>query len=303
MTDQLPIPTQQKYGSYLTRQSIATDGQSVIYRAMHAITGVDVTLRLMTIQSKDVEASLQECFQILQETQQINVPNISHILDYGNEENILYIATDYWPGGSLRKRMDRRHFGLNATEPPQLPASQEVLQMADQVAEALDALHEQGVIHAQLSATSILFDAEGNAAVGDVGMLRLLKVIFNLEMTNSFNITRYSAPELWEGERPTPATDLYAFACIVYELLTGRPPFDNNSISKLMKAHTDELAPPPHYVRKELPSDLAMVFWQALAKPVDRRYPSVRKFYLDLADALQKLPEEPTDFFTFAVDT
>ncbi|MCA9913875.1 MAG: serine/threonine protein kinase [Anaerolineae bacterium] len=297
------FPTQQKYGAYLTRQLIATDGQSVIYRAMHAITGQDVTLRLIMIQSKDVEASLRECFQILQETKFITARNISHVLDYGNQENILYIATDYWPGGSLLKRMERRHFGQNATEPPQLPASQEVLQMVDQVAEALDALHEQGIIHAQLSASSILFDAMGNAAVGDVGMLLLLKALFNLETTNSFNITRYSAPELWEGHRPTAATDLYAFACIIYELLTGRPPFDNNSISKLMKAHTDELAQPPHYLRKELPSDLAMVFWQALAKPVDRRYASARKLYLDLADALQKIPEEPTDFFTFSLDS
>lgn len=297
------LPTQHQYGSYLARHLIATDGQSVIYRAMHAITGEDVTLRLMAIQSKDMDVSLEECFHILEETQQITAPNISRILDYGNEENILYIATDYWPGASLLKRMKQRHFGLNATEPPQLPAAQEVLQLVDQVADALDGLHEQGVIHAQLSASSILFDAAGNAVVGDVGMLRLLKVLFNLETTNSFNMTRYSAPELWEGERPTPATDLYAFACIVYELLTGRPPFDNNSIAKLMKAHTDDLAPPPHHVRKELPSDLAMVFWQALAKPVDRRYASVRKFYLDLADVLQKVPEEPTGFFTFALDS
>jgi serine/threonine-protein kinase len=291
---------QQKFGPYLARQPIAADGQSMIYHGMHAITGQDVTLRVMVITTKNPDEAIQECLTILAETQELDIPNISHVLDYGYQENILYVATDYWAGGSLLRRMERRHFGLDASEEPQLPSIGEVLQMVDQIASALDAMHAQDIVHAQISASSILFDAEGNAALGDVGIIRLLKSIFNLETTNSFNITRYSAPELWEGERPSPATDLYAFACLIYELLTGKPPFENNSIAKLMNAHANDVAAPPHYIRRDLPGDLAMVFWQALAKPVDRRYASARRFYDDLVNALSShAPEEPTGFFTF----
>lgn len=291
---------QQKFGPYLTREPISTDGQSVIYHGMHAITGQDVTLRVMVITTKQPEETIQECMEILEDTKALDLPNISHVQDYGHSDNILYVATDYWAGGSLQRRMAQRHFGVDAAEPPQLPSTGEVLQMVEQVAVALDALHEANIVHAQLSASSILFDDIGNAALGDVGLVRLLKSIFNLETTNSFNITRYSAPELWEGERPSPAADLYALACLVYELLTGKPPFENNSIAKLMNAHANDVAAPPHYIRHDLPGDLAMVFWQALAKPVDRRYATAHRFYLDLADALRLHPqEEDTDFFTF----
>jgi len=291
--------TQQKFGPYLTRQPLATDGQSVIYHAMHAITGQDVTLRLMVITTKDPQASIQECLGLLAETQELTIPNISRIMDYGYQDNILYVATEHWAGGSLLRRMERRHFGAESMQPPERPAAGEVLQLVEQIAVALDALHAQEIVHAQVSASSILFDADGNAALGDVGVVRLLKTIFNLETTNSINITRYSAPELWEGQRPSPATDLYAFACLVYELLTGKPPFENNSIAKLMNAHANDVAAPPHYIRPDLPSELAMVFWQALAKPVDRRYPSVQHFYGDLSNALRNFHEEPTGFFTF----
>jgi serine/threonine protein kinase len=155
------------------------------------------------------------------------------------------------------------------------------------------------IVHGQISAGSIMFNEKGDAFLSDVGLTRIMKIIYRLEFTSSFNMNKYSAPELWEGERPSPATDQYAVACLVYELLTGKAPFDDTSIYHLMQAHTNDVATPPHYLRKELPSDLAMVFWQALAKPVDRRYPSIAALLEALESALEDKLGQPTDFFTF----
>jgi serine/threonine-protein kinase len=235
---------------------------------------------------------------VLDELAIIDAPYIVKIEDHGIHESMLYIAMTVMDGGSLGDRMKQRlHTTLE--DDANLPSPGEVLQMLERVAEALDDIHSRNIVHGQIGPRSIMFDETGAAFVADIGMTRLMKIIFKLEATNSFNMNPYSAPELWEGERPSPSTDQYALACVIYELLTGKPPFNNTSIYHLMQAHMNDVAAPPHYTRPELPGDLAMVFWQALAKPVDRRYPSIMAFHDGLRKSLGEKLGEDTDFYTF----
>jgi serine/threonine-protein kinase len=291
-----------QYGPYICRSLIEADSQGGAFIAEHQTTGRKVLLRVMTVTIADVKEALKQCHDLLADLAAIDAPNIIAIEDYGSEEHTLYIALSLVQGGTLAQRMAHHRIGI-ADAPldhqPELPSTQDVLALTERMAHALDGLHAAGLVHGQLEPRTILFDRDGQAYLTEIGFTRLMKIMFRLDATNSFNMSRYSPPELWNGERPSPATDQYALACILYELLTGQVAFAGVSIYDLMKAHTEEVAAPPHYARPELPENLAMVFWQALAKPPGRRFDTVTDFYKALQKVLADRAGTGTDFFTF----
>lgn len=289
----------QQFGPYTTLKMIGAGEQSAVYTAIHESTGRIVALRATTITVKKVDNALQRCKDVLRDVQDLDIPNTVKIEDFGNDGATLYIAMTAMTGGTLLERMKQR---MLQTEQPILPSTADILMMVERLATALDTLHGLGMVHGQIQPHSIMFNDRGQAFLAEIGLTRILKIIYNLEATNSFNMTRYSPPELWQGERPSPSTDQYALACIIYQLLTGRVPFDGLSIFTLMQAHTNDIAAPPHHLRDTLPEDLAMVFWQALAKLTDRRYPTTRNFYHDLQKVFSGYPMTPSDFFKFPLD-
>lgn len=291
-------PTRLKFGPYITLKTIGASETSSVYTAMHETTGRMVALRVMTVTVKQVEQALSEAMTMLEELASVDLEHTVAIEDFGHDGNIIYIAMNVMNGGTLAQRIKAR---ITDESLPQLPSPTEVLKMTQQIAKATKNLHEIGMVHGQIDPRSIMFNDSGEAFLADIGLTRIIKIIYRLDATNSFNMTRYSPPELWNGERPSPETDLYALACVVYQLLTGKPPFDGKSVFALMTAHNEDVAAPPHYVRKDLPEDLAMTFWQALAKPIDRRYPDVMMFYEDLENTFRGHSYPKTDFFTFLI--
>lgn len=298
MTDEQETPTQQ-YGAYKTHKLIGTGNQSAVYIASHQETGQEVALRLLLVNNKDHEQVIRQCSTIIEEIMVTNVPNSVRVLDYGTQGNILYMVLDLMRGGSLLQRMRKHAIDVPGQAPNLLPSLDELMDMTGRIVEALDSLHTRNLVHGQLDPRTILFNEYGEAFLADIGFTRLSKAIYSLETTNSLNVTKYTAPELWDGQRPTATTDQYCLACVVYELLTGKAAFDATSIFGWMQAHVNDVVTPPHYVRKNLPPDLAMVFWQALAKPVDRRYPTITDFYDALDQAVSMADsDEPTGFFS-----
>lgn len=289
-------PVKQQFGPYTTLKMIGANEHSAVYTAIHETTGHIVALRATTITVKDVDTALEKCKEVLRDVQELDIPNTVKMEDFGNDGATLYMAMTAMTGGTLLERMKIR---MIQTEQPILPSLADILVMTERLATALDTLHHLDMVHGQIQPHTIMFNNRGQAFLAEIGLTRILKIIYNLDATNSFNMTRYSPPELWQGERPSPATDQCALACIVYQLLTGRVPFDGTSIFTLMQAHANDVATPPHHIRSDLPEDIAMVFWQALAKPIERRYPTIRAFYQDLQKVLSGYPMQTTDFFKF----
>lgn len=283
----------QQYGDYQILQQMSSD--SSLYSAMHKPTGKLVALRVMPITVKDLPTALADCKQLLHELIQVNVPNGVILRDFGSLDNQLYLVTDLMRGGTLLDRMRMYQFDVPDVK-PRLPSAGEVLDITENIVIALHVLHLQNIVHGQIEPRSIFFDERGKAYLGDIGQTRLIKIIYSLDMTNSLNMSRFSAPELWDGQRPSPATDQYSLACILYQLLTGKAAHDAPSIWGLMQAHLNDVVTPPHYVNPALPPDLAMVFWQALAKEPDRRYPTIQAFFAEFRALLSPNLGMPTGF-------
>lgn len=301
---QKPNGVNKKYGDYRCVALLDKAHDSALYHALNIKTGKMFTLRVVTLR-KDAhrQINLEEAHTLIRHELE-GIMRLQHetmvsVLDFGIDENTLYMVLPMMRGNSLHNRLEARNITAQNTEG--LPSLGQIAQLVRRVAEALQALHQATVVHGQVEPRAILFDEEGMSYLADVGLIRLQKIIFQLNNTNSFSLTRYSAPELWEGSKPQPASDQYALACIAYELITGRAPFESPTLFGLMKSHVNDAVMPPHYVRRDmkLPTELAMVFWQALAKPIDRRFLQVGDFGREFERVVQGYEGEPSDFFTF----
>ena len=297
MSDQPAAPINMTFGPYNCLRILGASSNNAVYAALHQGTGRLVALRVLTVNHENREQALEACQTEVARFAAYAIPNVVQIEDYGIEGSTLYIAMRVMKGGSLQDRLRSMHKKINAGVDPVLPSAGEVLAVLERLSEALDGLHGHDMVHGQVEPRNILFDDSGLAYLSDVGLTRLLKIIYSLEATNSFSTTKYTAPEIWDGKRPSPATDQYALACIVYELMTGKAPFEAATIYGLMRQHTDEVALPPHYIRRELPTELAIPFWQAMAKAPEKRFPTMRAFLEDMRMTIQGNEGTATGFF------
>ncbi|MGB1288682.1 MAG: protein kinase domain-containing protein, partial [Aggregatilineales bacterium] len=202
-------PMQRRFGPYVCGKLMGMSPNSAVYIAHHQEQAdAKVILRVMTVVQHDVQAAIAECKDELMAFAALENPYIVPILDYGADKSVIYIATRLMAGASLADRLKKR------ASRDILPAPDEIVNMGRTLAEALDYIHDAGMIHGQVEPHNILFDEDGVAYLSDIGLTRLLKIIFRLDASNSFTTSPYSAPELWDGLRPQPETDLYAVACI-----------------------------------------------------------------------------------------
>ncbi len=212
-------------------------------------------------------------------------PHIMPLFDSGEADGFLYYVMPFVAGESLRERLVR--------EPPL--RMEEALQLAQDVAGALDYAHRHGVIHRDIKPENILLE-EGHAILADFGVAREIdgaSTIITGERV-AIGTAAYMSPEVCSGgSRVDGRGDLYSLACVTYEMLTGRPPFSAPSTRALMARHVVDLAPSLTELRPEVPRAVARALGRALAKDPADRFPTLAAFQLALST-----PSEDPDILT-----
>ncbi|QPC84396.1 serine/threonine protein kinase [Phototrophicus methaneseepsis] len=276
-------------------------GEGINHKLYHAIEPeTDRLIALRVIPLNPHQSDLQyKSATLVRHIQAINSAYTVPVIDFGIDDDVLYIASPDMPGGSLESRFKRFHQdkAVHKQGIP-WPSLGSALYLVERIAHALDDVHSAGYVHGLVDPINIMFDKKGHGYLGELGISQLTKLIFRLGDTNSLYVSRYAAPELWQGNRPQPASDQYSLACLAYELFTGELPFSGQSIYTLMKQHTEDAVMPPRFVRPELPDTLTIPFWRALAKPMEERYGNVGEFVDDLREALPDVARDVSPFFT-----
>ncbi len=206
-------------------------------------------------------------------------PHIITIHDLGQLQGRLFIDMKYMPGGSLDGR-------LEAQGP--LPAA-EALRILEQVASALDYAHAQGLVHRDVKPANILFDAAGKAVLGDFGMVKSAEgsMVATLTLGGVVGTPAYMAPELWEEADVTPATDVYALGCVLYDMLIGEALFQGSTLPSVMSAHLRPRRFPQHWPAG-VPPQMQAALARAVAQEPAQRFASAGSFVQAL-----KAPEDP----------
>ena len=160
-------------------------------------------------------------------------PHLLPILDAGEDDGRHFIAVAYAPGGSLADRLEGGPLELD-----------EVVRIAAEIASGLDTLNESGIVHRDIKSSNVVFDEHGGALLMDFGLAKGPAYTRLTRPGQVMGTLDYLAPELIKGEPATPATDLYAFGCMVFECVTGEVPFADRGIFQVGLAHLQD--PPPH---------------------------------------------------------
>jgi Protein kinase domain len=245
---------------YRIVEPLGRGGTSVVYRAEHVRLGRPAALKLLAPVLG--EAGFRDRF--LRESQlaaSIDHPSILPVYDAGEEDGFLYIAMACVEGSDLKTLL---------AEEGRLPVRR-ALRILGQIGSALDAAHARGLVHRDVKPANILVGADDRAYLSDFGVVKELASNGTTRTGTFVGTIEYCAPEQIEGRAVDGRADVYALACVLYECLTGTPPFHRPSEVAVLNAHLH--APPPKLTRAapELPSALEPVIAKALSKsPLDR---------------------------------
>jgi serine/threonine-protein kinase len=203
-------------------------------------------------------------------------PHIVPLLDSGTADGTLYYVAQYVSGGSLRHRL--------RTEGP-LPV-RDALRIAEEVGAGLDFAHRSGVVHRDVKPENILF-ADGHAVLTDFGIARASanRSDFRTDEGLVIGTPEYMSPEQAAGEiNLTSASDIYSLACVVYEMLTGQPPFTGGPTHSVVARHMAEVPKSARALRPEVPEGVVRALARALAKDPAERFASIGAFITALED-------------------
>ena len=261
---------------------IARGGMGEIYRATDELLGREVAVKLLGDRYAEDEA-VRNRFkrEALAAARLSGNPNIITIFDVGDWNGRPFIVMEYLSGGSLETRI--REDG--AAEPSQ------ALEWLEQAARALDAAHEEGIVHRDVKPANLLLDRDSNIHVADFGIASAAG-LHSLTATGTvLGTAGYLSPEQARGDRATAASDRYALAVVAFELLTGERPYAADSIAAEASAHVHAPIPSVSARRADLPPQIDAVFRRALAKDPDARYPCGTDFVAALRQALHEAAE------------
>lgn len=200
-------------------------------------------------------------------------PSVAATLDYGLDRGYPFLALELIDGGTLRQEIER----TGRLEPGR------VRDLLEQLAEALAAAHERGVVHQDLRPENVLLTQSGRVKLSDFGLAEVFAEP-NVAAPDPRRVP-YVSPEQVLGEPPDPSMDVYALGAIGYELLTGRPPFAGGNLLASLSRRLVQEPPPVDTVRSDVPVGLSNVLERALCPNVVERFPDAREFRAALRGA------------------
>jgi serine/threonine protein kinase len=266
---------------YLLSGLLGAVGMAEVFLAHDLMLGRDLALKvLMEHYAKD-ERFVGRFWREAQSAAALNHPNVVQIYDQGRaEDGRYYIAMEYVPGGSLEDLILRCG--------PLGPA--EAARLALQVAQALHAAHERGIVHRDIKPQNVLLDEAGHAKVADFG-IALAASRTSISGTNLlFGTPSYMSPEQAMGERVGPESDLYSLGVVLYEMLTGTVPFAAEGALATAMKHLTKPPLPPTKRNPSVPEAMEALVMGLLSKGPEDRYPSAAQLIVDLRRAREGLP-------------
>ncbi|HRF95102.1 MAG TPA: serine/threonine-protein kinase, partial [Aggregatilineales bacterium] len=278
MTNNDPLIGKIFRGEYVIESELGVGGMGAVYKASQQSLNRVVAIKVMNIQLARQTGFAERFAREAQTSALLEHPNIIPIYDYGQQDGYVYLVMRLLTGHSLAERLSAQ---LESDHP--LPNLSEVTHLIKQIASALDYAHAKGVIHRDIKPSNIMFDETGRPYLVDFGIAKLLSANSGLTGTGvAMGTPNFMPPEQWRSDPVTPATDQYALGVIVYNILTGKLPFEGDTPFALMHKHLHEYPTPPHQQRAELPEKVSPILMRAMAKDPHERYATCT----DFADAL-----------------
>jgi len=258
---------------YEVIEELGKGGMGKVYRVFDKTIKEEVALKLIKPEIAGGQRTIERFSNELKFARKIAHRNVCRMFDLDEEEGTHYITMEYVPGESLKSMI-----GMMG----QLSAAQVVF-LAKQVCEGLAEAHRLGVVHRDLKPSNIIIDKEGNARIMDFGIARSLKEKGITGAGVMIGTPDYMSPEQVEAEEVDKRSDIYSLGVILYEMVTGKLPFEGETALSIALKHKTETPLNPKQFNAQIPEDLNLVILKCIEKDKEKRYQETKELLSELS--------------------
>jgi len=267
-------------GRYQIIEELGTGGMGRVYRVLDKELKEEIALKLIKPEIAKDQKTIERFKNELKIARRISHRNVGRMYELMEDRDTRFITMEYVPGQDLR--------GL-IRQTGQLTA-EKAISIAMDICAGLEEAHNQGVIHRDLKPSNIIIDKNGNARIMDFGIARTLE---SAELTGSGMIIgtpKYISPEQAEGKAVDHLSDIYSLGIILYEMITGRVPFEGDTAISVAHKHKYEVPQEPKSINTQIPEDLNRLILNILEKDKQKRIQSAGEVYSELLAIIEGIP-------------
>jgi serine/threonine-protein kinase len=271
-------------GRYQVEARIGSGGMAEVYRGFDPVLNRTVAIKVLHSQFARDTSFVQRFRREAQAAARLNQPNIVGVYDTGADDGTQYIVMEFIEGRTLAEFMQtgRRPTPVQAAE------------IAQKIAAAIAAAHAQGVIHRDIKPGNVMVTRDGTVKVMDFGIARVLGPETAPQTSAVLGTASYLSPEQAQGGPVDARTDIYSLGAVLYELLTGQPPFTGDTPVAVAYKQVNETPAVPSSINPDVPARLDAVVMKALSKNPSNRYQTAQEFSADLGRVIAGQEVEAT---------
>lgn len=262
---------------YRIIRSLGEGGMANVYEAEDLVQKRRVTLKMLRFDLQDDPRSVERFHKEANSLTKLDNPYIVQIYDFGNDHGVPYLIMEYVKGTDLKTYL-KEHYPLSC---------EKVVDIMEQILSAVESAHRIGIIHRDLKPQNILIDNYGKVKVTDFGISIAAMESATITKTNTMiGSVHYISPEQARGSIITKQSDIYSLGIILFELLTGKVPFEGQTAVSIAVKHYRDNLPSARKINPKVPQALENVILHATAKKLKDRYPDAETMARDLKTAL-----------------
>jgi len=270
-------------GRYKIQSLIGQGGMASVYKAHDPNLHRPVAIKVIHPHLSDNPDFFRRFEEEATAVAQLRHPNIVQVYDFAHDEGLYYMVMEFVMGETLQTRLKR----LN--ESGRLLSNEEAATFTAEICEAAHYAHERGMIHRDIKPANIMLDVNGRAILMDFGIARMVDAAQHTATGTVLGTAMYMSPEQIQGLQIDARADIYSIGITLFEMLSGKPPFEADSAMTLMMMHLNDPVPNLQEMQVNTPPRLVAITNKALAKNRDERYQSAN----EMAAELRQLPDQP----------
>ncbi len=267
-------------GRYQIIEELGKGGMGRVYRVLDKELKEEIALKLIKPEIASDKKTLERFNNELRLSRKVIHKNVSQMYELMDHQGTRFITMEYVSGEDLRSSI--RRFG-------QLPTAKSI-SIAKQICEGLNEAHRLGVVHRDLKSNNIMIDKEGNVRIMDFGIARSIEAKGITGAGVMIGTPEYMSPEQVEGKEVDKRSDIYSLGIILYEMVTGRVPFEGDTPFTIGMKHKGEMPKNPKELNTQIPDDLNNMILKCLEKDKEKRYQSTEEVASELENIERGIP-------------